>query len=132
PRGISQLAPFPKAYTQFPPLRADAFSDSPGWPKRTVTWLPRNTCVPASGNCSTATPVPISDGASPSFEHNSVTPRTVCPVRLGTDTLSSPNAIVGAEPDDPLLAFAIASANRWWPSVALASRGFWRDPTLQS
>src|SRR5208282_733097 len=78
PPVISQLGLLFETGAQFPPLRTDTGSSSPGRPNRTVTRLPRITWVPASGNCSTATPVPLSEGASPSFKHASVTPRTLC------------------------------------------------------
>src|SRR5262249_28776311 len=49
----------------------------------------------ASGNCSSATPLPIREGTIPRLEHASVTPRTVLPERSGTLTESGlPKATV--------------------------------------
>src|ERR1700683_3505035 len=84
--------------SHFPPPCTDTGRNSPGRPNLTVSRLPRKTTAPLSGDCSSATPLPINPGTSPSFEHVSETARTVCPAKLGTTTaLGSPNAIVGAD-----------------------------------
>src|SRR5579862_3426697 len=74
--------------TQFPAPFTDAGTSRPALPNRTVSRVPRTTCVPASTDCSNATPLPISAGTSPIREHASVTLRTVCPARFGTITAS--------------------------------------------
>src|ERR1700721_2101930 len=68
--------------TQFPAPFTDAGTSRPALPNRTVNRVPRTTCVPASTDCSNATPLPISAGTSPIREHASVTLRTVCPARV--------------------------------------------------
>src|SRR5580704_908172 len=72
--------------SQFPLPCEDAGTSSPARPNLTVTRLPRRTRAPLSGDCSTATPLPINPGTSPSREHVSETARTVCPARFGTIT----------------------------------------------